>query len=323
VLLGAVKSSEDRVLAAKITTVLASITAHTRPAAEGTRALAEAVLSAERGGDDASIAKTLLALAIHYAVTVGDVALARETERRALAVVARTEPTPALQQAAASAKAILATCAGDFLEAVDAFEKLLALFETLQPDEPVPNRFLAVANMSLALQSAGRVSEALHLLQTNIAAADRGLGVGHPAAVALHVRLGQVLFIAGRPRDARDHLDALREVVEREGGLPTITADAYSVLARAHGALGDRDQEYEILQQVRELWVELHPPGHPNVLSADVDLVNNLYHRGEVEQSVALGERVVQELRAMDAAPPNLLVTALAGLGQGSRYTPS
>ncbi len=316
-LLAEVELTEDRVLVGKIRTVLASITAHTRPAEEGTRDLSEAVLSTERGGDDESIAKALLMLSTHYAISVGDIAQARETERRARAVIARAEATPVLEQHAASTAAILALSAGEFTAAIEAFETVLTLYDTAQPDEPVPNRFLAVANMSMALQSAGRVSEALHLLQTNIAAADRGLGPGHPAAVGLHVRLGQVLFTAGRARDARDHLNALRKVFEREGSMPTIRADALSVLARAHGALGDHDQAYEILKQVRELWAELHPPGHPNVLSTDVDLANNLQRRGDVEGSVVLGEQVVAALEAMDAAPPNLLATALAGLGQG------
>lgn len=316
-LLTAVEATEDRVLAARIITILANITAHTRPADEGTRALLDAVLWTERAGDDRSIAQALLTLTLHYAASVGDHARATETAHRAHAVMARTTPSPPLEETAASVDAILALTAGDFPEAIKAFETLLALYDRTQPDEPLPNRFLAVANLSLALQSAGRTNDALLILQTNIATADRALGLGHPAAVGLHIRLGNSLLFAGRPAAARDHLNRLRKVFEGEDSSPIMKADAYSLLARAHGELGDRDLEYEILQQVRELRTQHHPPNHPNVLSADVDLANNLQRRGDVDGSVMLGEQVVEALTAMDTPPPNLLVTAYAGLAQG------
>ncbi len=315
-LASAVASTEDRVLASRITTSLASIAAHTRPADQGTQAAVEAVLSTERSGDDHSIAQALLILTNHYAITVGDIPRAEETIQRARAVIARTELTVDLERGVANADALIAMAAGDFAVAIEAFETVLEVYARTF-GELHPNRFLAVSNLSGALQSAGRTSDALEVLQTHIAVADRTLGVGHPAALALHIRLGHALYMASRHEAARDHLEPLRQVLEQDGSMPSMAGDLYSILARVAGQLGEQEQERQLLKLARDIKTQHYPPGHPNVLSTDIDLAASLRRGGDIDGAVALGEQVVQALTDLDTPPPNLLVTARTSLGQG------
>ena len=179
----------------------------------------------------------------------------------------------------------------------------------LGPDHP---DILAVrSNLAIAYREAGRLDEAIPLLERSLADSERILGADHPGTLAARSNLAGAYRVAGRLDEAiplfeRSFADSERILGPDHLDTPTLRNN----LATVYQAAGRLDEaiplfERSLADRERDLG-----PDHPDTLVARSNLAGAYRVAGRLDEAIPLFERTVADReRVLGPDHPSILIT--------------
>ncbi|MFO0635624.1 MAG: tetratricopeptide repeat protein [Nannocystaceae bacterium] len=203
---------------------------------------------------------------------------------------------------------------GEYVAAVDAARRALALFREVLPEEDLRVQ-TAVGNLAAYLLSVGETDEAEALRRRVLEYRRAALGESSDVAQAENV-LAAVLANANRPADAEALLRAAIEHWQASFGAEhPLLAMPYSNLGLVQQALGRDDEAIASLQRSIAIRVAVLPADHPDLAQTRANLAASLVAAEQFEQA----QQQAQD--ALDSLLPQLgdaaVGTALARTSLG------
>ncbi len=179
----------------------------------------------------------------------------------------------------------------------------------LGPDHP--DTLTARSNLAIAYREAGRLDEAIPLLERSFADSERILGPDHSGTLAARSNLAGAYRVAGRLDEAiplfeRSFADSERILGPDHLDTPTLRNN----LATVYQAAGRLDEaiplfERTIADRERDLG-----PDHPDTLVARSNLAGAYRVAGRLDEAIPLFERTVADReRVLGPDHPSILIT--------------
>ena len=173
---------------------------------------------------------------------------------------------------------------GEYAEARELLADQIVLLERENHPELVKNINL-LANMQYQL---GDYASALDLYRRSLPLAEANGGALAPWAVSIRGNLAGALVRLGEYGEARAVLERQIALLESQGTENEYLGRAYNLLAGISNALGDHEEELLLRRRCLEIREAFHPPGHPQIGEALLNLGTTLALLGRVEEQKAL-----------------------------------
>jgi tetratricopeptide (TPR) repeat protein len=245
------------------------------PAAVAMARRAVAVAEAWYGPDDIHLAKPLRTLGTGLART-GDIAGARATDDRLIAILGHSSPDPTRMDYVLYDRAYLAIRSGDFRAAAGDCAQVLAHFEARVGDNS-PQLIPLLELLGVADRHLGKLDESAQLLGRALALEIATSGAGGPLAINETAELSYTRLAQGRTAEAAALVATALPLLEAGTDIPAMTAaefhQAYAdatwraggdrAKARAHAVLA-RDgyaalgADYAEQRAASEAWLASH-----------------------------------------------------------------
>lgn len=184
-----------------------------------------------------------------------------------------------------------------FAQAIDYGQDLVADCERIL-GESHPETLASRKNLAIAYHAAGRLEEAIPLLERTLADCDRALDDTHPDTIICRNVLAQAYEQTGRPEEAIALLERTLADCERVlGGTHLATLAARSNLALTHRKAGRIQIEEVILSLERNLaeYGQVVGETHPAALATRNSLGLIYREAGRLEEAIPLLERTVTD----------------------------
>lgn len=157
-----------------------------------------------------------------------------------------------------------------------------------------PQAVLSRGNLAAAYEAAGRLSDAITVLQSLLAEREAKLGPGHPATLAVRVNLAHAYQSAGRLSDAiplYERTLANQERVLGAGHADTLAARAS--LAAAYQAAGRAKDAIKALERALADRERAQGPDHPGTIAARASLAYAYRIAGRAKAAIPLYEQTL------------------------------
>ncbi len=271
--------------------------------------------SAGEVGDDATGGEAALRLASVVLERGARMAEAQTWIAHAAAAIERAGGEPLQRARLEAVRSILAYERGEYVAAVDAARRALALFREVLPEEDLRVQ-TAVGNLAAYLLSVGETDEAEALQRRVLEYRRAALGESHPDVAQAENVLAAVLANANRPADAEALLRAAIEHWQASFGAEhPLLAMPYNNLGLVQQALGRDDEAIASLQRSIAIRVAVLPADHPDLAQTRANLAASLVAAEQFEQA----QQQAQD--ALDSLLPQLgdaaVGTALARTSLG------
>jgi tetratricopeptide (TPR) repeat protein len=178
-----------------------------------------------------------------------------------------------------------------------------------------PQAVLSRGNLAAAYEAAGRLSDAITVLQSLLAEREATLGPGHPAALAVRVSLAHAYQSAGRLGDAiplYERTLAGQERVLGPGHADTLTARAS--LAAAYQAAGRPKDAVKLLERTLADRARAQGPDHPDTIAARASLAYACRSAGRAKDAIPLYEQTLADRERLQGPDHPDTLTARANL---------
>ncbi|MCA9070341.1 MAG: tetratricopeptide repeat protein, partial [Planctomycetaceae bacterium] len=184
-------------------------------------------------------------------------------------------------------------------------QTLKARIENLPPNHP--DTLISQNNLAMAYRSAGRLTEAIPLMEQTLKATEEKLGPDHPNTLTGQNNLALVFESAGRLDEALSLYEQTLKVTKEKLGLDhphTFTSEIN--LANAYTRMGRLTEALPLYEQTLKAQKEKLPPNHPNILNSQSNLAKTLIDAGRFDAVVKLIE---VDLKVIDANPKSYWLT--------------
>ena len=195
-----------------------------------------------------------------------------------------------------------------FAQAIEYGPDLVADYErVLGPDHP--HTLTTRGNLAIAYRVAGRLDEAIPLLERSLADCERVLGPDHPDTLASRSNLAGAYRVAGRLDEAIPLFE--RTLADSERFLGETHSPAFrNNLATAYLAAGRLDEAIPLLERTLADSERVRGPDHPDTLASRSNLAGAYKDAGRLDEAIPLFERTLADReRVLGPDHPDTLIT--------------
>ncbi|WNG52133.1 serine/threonine protein kinase [Archangium minus] len=255
------------------------------------KSLREAVLAAEAGRDDVTVARawTKLVFVVGSRLSRFDDALALEAHARA-AIVRLGNAELERARLLASRSGVL-RFKGDYQASLKDAQEALAIQRRLLPEDH-PDLAQTLNDAASTCTSLSLYDEAREYHERALAIREKAFGSRHPKVAISLFNLGLVFQITEKSEEAEARYRRSLEIMEQASlGEHPLVARLLMAIGRLEIRRGEEERAFQVHERALALAEKLHGPEHPDVAMALLPLGPLLANRGRLDEALAVLHR--------------------------------
>ena len=281
--------------------------------------LRNAYFAAVELGDDPLATRAALTLGYHALSHQSDREAAQSWAEHAATHMDRTEDPTLRRTLEVQVDALLARLALDVHDGLGGLARVEQALVTLRRDpRPRPGLEARLLRMrGRALQSLGRVDEALYTLQAAHESLEMEFGTGHPNTLDASSDIATLLFRASRYNEAQVRFEqVIAGLTEAFGPDAARLGTTLTSLGATHGALGNYKAARANLLRANEILMDKLGEEHDRVANNLLNLSEVEKHLGEHDAAVRHREQAVDIRRRIFGEDSPQMVSLYNAMGQ-------